>query len=270
MRGAEQFIESIVNSSRIPPGRKRREIVRELRSHIEDFVTAARASGRDETEIEHLIVAHFGDAGQIADCFAWVYRHERRSFQALIFAGSTTLLFISVFAAILTAQTGLAIVFGTPIMKVLASWHTVIEGLDILASVAAYLAVVSLEQRFETYRFQKAAAVATLFAPILIALCALAGLRTSFLVFGLVNGIFCRALQAFITRKVARAGVVALCFPLAGIIMSLLRSPAYQSGIAATCVSWFAMGICYQLMTYLAERLKRGLVTASGGFEPGS
>ena len=78
MRAADQLIDSIVNSSQIPSGKRRGEIQRELRSHIEDFVVAAREAGRDQDEIEKLVLANFGDPGQIAQGFAWVYRHERR------------------------------------------------------------------------------------------------------------------------------------------------------------------------------------------------
>ena len=46
MRAAEELIDQIVNSSQIPSGKRRREIQRELRSHIEDFVVAAREAGR--------------------------------------------------------------------------------------------------------------------------------------------------------------------------------------------------------------------------------
>jgi hypothetical protein len=83
VHGADELIDRIVSSSRIPSGRRRREIQRELRSHIEDFVLAARESGRDQSEIEKLIIAHFGDPDQIAKGFFWVYRHERWRLHAL-------------------------------------------------------------------------------------------------------------------------------------------------------------------------------------------
>jgi len=38
VRSAEELIDSIVNSARIPSGRRRQEIQRELRAHVEDFV----------------------------------------------------------------------------------------------------------------------------------------------------------------------------------------------------------------------------------------
>jgi hypothetical protein len=260
VRAAEELVDTIVNSSRLSSGKRRQEIQRELRSHIEDFVIAARESGRDQSEIEELVIVNFGDPRQIANGFSWVYRHERRRLRALAFTLSTVLLAGSLFGAILAAQTGLAFGFGTPIMKMLASRHTVIEALDILASVAAYLSMISLENLFKTQPFGRAAALLTLIDTILIASCAAAGLHPTFLVFGLVNGIFSRAVQLFVTRKVARVGAVVVCFPLAGLVLALLRSPLSQVALAATCVSWLAMGIGYQFMAHVAARVDAALL----------
>jgi hypothetical protein len=273
VRKAEELIDSIVNSSRIPSGKRRQQIRRELRSHIEDFVIAARESGRDQSEIEKLVIANFGDPDQIANGFSWVYRHERLRLRALAFTLSTVLLASSLFGAILAAQTGLAFGFGTPIMKVLASRHTVIEALDILASVAAYLSMISLGNLFKTQPFRKAAALLALIDTILIASCAAAGLHPAFLIFGLVNGIFSRAVQLFVTRRVARVCAAVVCFPLAGLVLAQLRSPISQVALVATCVSWLAMGIGYQLMAHLAARvdaaLLNGLQQIQGEFPKG-
>ncbi len=175
MRAADELIDCIVNSSQIPSRKRRREIQRELRSHIEDFVVAAREAGRGQDEIERLVLANFGDPGQIAQGFAWVYRHERRRLRAFAFTLSTVLLASCLLAAILAMQAGLAFGFGTPIMNVLASRHTVIEALDILASVAVYLGLTSLENLFESHRFQKAAFLLTVILTILMVSCAAAG-----------------------------------------------------------------------------------------------
>ena len=258
MRAADELIDCIVNSSEIPSG-KRREIQRELRSHIEDFVAAAREAGRGQDEIEKLVLANFGDPGQIAQGFAWVYRHERRRLRAFAFMLSTALLASCLSAAILAMQAGLALSFGMPIMQVLASRHTVIEALDILASVAAYLAVTSLENLFEAHRFQKAAFLLAGIVTVLMVSCAATGLQISFLLFGLVNGVFFRAVQLFVGPKAARVGIVVVCFPLAGLVMALLRSPVSPVALAATCVSWLVMGAGYQLMTHLAARVDAAL-----------
>ena len=159
------------------------------------------------------MLANFGDPGQIAQGFAWVYRHERRRLRAFAFTLSTVLLASSLLAAILAMQAGLAFGFGTPIMKVLASRHTVIEALDILASVAAYLGMISLESLFESHRFQKAAVLLTAILAILMRVVCRGGFaHQPFFFYGLVNGVFFRAVQLFVTRKVARVGIVAGLF----------------------------------------------------------
>lgn len=254
MRAADELIGDIVNSSEIPSG-KRGEIQRELRSHIEDFVVAAREAGHDPDEIEKLVLAHFGDPGQVAQGFAWVYRHERRRLRAFAYMLSTVVLACCLSAAILAAQAGLAFGFGTPVMNVLASRHTVIEILDILASVAAYLGLTSLESMFDSYRFLKAGFLLAAVLAILIVSFAATGLPISFLFFGFVNGIFSRAVQLFVAPKLARFGIVVVCFLLAGLLFSILRSPASHLALAATGASWFVMGAGYQLMTYLAARV---------------
>jgi hypothetical protein len=161
VRAADELIHCIMGSSQIPSVKRRREIQRELRSHIEDFVVAAREAGCGQEEIEKLVLSNFGDPGQIGQGFAWVYRYERRRLRVFAYTLSTVLLASSLLAAILAIQAGLAFSFGTPIMKVIASRHTVIEALDILASVAAYLGLTSLENLFESRQFPKAALLLT-------------------------------------------------------------------------------------------------------------
>ena len=259
MRAADELIDGIVNSSRIPLG-KRREIQRELRSHIEDFIFTAREAGRSQEEIEKLVLAHFGDPAEIAKSFAWVYRRERRRLRAVVYALSTVVLASCLSAVILAMQTGLAFGFGKPIMKVLASRHTTIEVLDILASVAAYLGVISLENVFERHRFPKAVFLLTMINTILIMGCAVMSLRAAFLFFGLVNGVFFRAVQLFVAPKMARAGIVVVCFPLAGLVFALQRSPISQIAWAATCASWVVMGVGYLFMTQVAARVDTALM----------
>ena len=260
MRAAEQLIDGIVNSSRLPAEKRRREIERELRAHIEDFVAAAREAGREPDEIEQLVLANFGDSGQIARGFAWVYRHERRRLRVLAYMLSTLLLASALLAAILAAQAGLAFGFGASIMNVLVSRHTVIEALDIVASVAAYLGVTALESLFETRPFQKAAVLLAAMVSILMVSCSAAGLHAPFLMFGLVNGIFCRAVHLLAAPKLARVGIIVVCFPLVGLVLALLRPPVSQVALGATCVSWLVMGVGYQLMTELAARVDAALL----------
>jgi len=63
-----------------------------------------------------------------------------------------------------------------------------------------------------------------------------------------------------VAPKGARFGTVALCFPLAGLALTLQRLPVSQVAPAAVCASWFVMGAGYQLMTHLAARVDAALL----------
>jgi hypothetical protein len=249
-----------MNSSRIPSAKRRGEIQRELRSHIEDLVRTAREGGLDEDEIEKLILANFGNPCQIAQGFAWVYRHERRRLRAVALTLSIVLLASCLSAALLATQTVLALGLGRPIVKVFASRHTMIETLDILASVAAYMGLISLENLFESHKFQKAAFLLMAIVAVLTVVCGAARLHAAFLVFGLVNGVFLRAVQRFIALKTARAAIVTVCFLLTGFVSALMWSPASHTYPVTSWASWLALGIGYLLMTSIAPRVEAALM----------
>src|SRR5579863_7470443 len=159
MRAADALIDKIVASSGIPSGKRRREAASELRSHVEDLVLFARSAGHADDEIERMVLERFGDPRQMARNFAWVYRRERAVLALTVFTLSTVAVATVIAAAVLAAQAGLAIGFGIPLPRVLASRHTVIEAIDILATVAAYTGFLSLEHLFDRRAFQKTIAL---------------------------------------------------------------------------------------------------------------
>src|SRR5207244_1265227 len=95
--------------------------------------------GCGDDEIQRLVVANFGDPRQIAQQFAWVYRRERAMLHFSVFLISTLVVAILISAAVIATQAGMAIGFGVPVLIVFGSRHTMIEALDILATVAAYV-----------------------------------------------------------------------------------------------------------------------------------
>lgn len=260
MSAAEDLVKGVVSAARIPALQRRREVQRELQSHIEDFVAAAREAGRDPDEIERLVMASFGDPTEIARDFAWVYRHERRRVRALALVLSTVLLAACVSAVVLTAQAALALGFGSPVMKVLASSHTVIEALDILTFVATYLAVTSLENVFETHPFEKAALLLTAILGLLTVSSTVAGFHIPLPVLGLVSGIFFRAVQLYVVPVLARVGIVVIVFPLVGLVLALVRWPGPPTALAATYASWLVLGLGYELVTRVAARVDAALL----------
>jgi hypothetical protein len=257
---AKDLIDGVVNSAQIPALKRRQDIQRELQSHIEDFVAAAREAGRDPDEIERLVLANFGDPNEIAREFAWVYRHERRRIRALALALSTLLLAGCLSLMVLAAQAALAFGFGSPVMSVLASPHTVIEAFDILAFVVTYLGVTSLENVFETRRFQKAALLLTAILALLTVSSTAVGLHIRLPVLGLVSGISFRAVQLYVAPALARVGIVVILFPLAGLILALVRWPGPPAALAATYASWLVLGLGYELVTHFAARVDAALL----------
>jgi hypothetical protein len=260
VRATEYLVGRVVASARIVSGKQRRDIQRELRSHIDDFVEAAINAGHAPDEIEKLVLANFGDPRQIAEGFAWVYRHERRRLQVFAYMLSTVLLAACLSVAVLAIQAGLAFSLGSSVTKVIASRHTVIEALDILVTVAAFLGLTSVETLFARHSFGKAASLlgAIFIVPILS--CAAAGWPVRFLFFGLVNAVFLRAVQRFIPSRIVRAALVLICFSLAGLVLASLLPPMLHVAIGTICASWFAMGAGYLLMSDLAARVDSTLL----------
>jgi hypothetical protein len=256
---AHELINDIVSSSRIPSGKRREEVLRELRSHVEDFVLATHEAGHTDDEIQRLVISSLGDPGQIARGFAWVYRRERAVLHLCVFVLSTLVTASLLSAAIFAMQAGVAIGFGTPAIRVLTSRHTVIEALDILSTVAAYAGFVSLEKLFDDHRFQKALALVTLAFAAAMAVCAATDVHAPFLVFGFVSGVFLRAIQVFLKSRMLRTGIVVTCFALVGLVSLQVRSPGLQSAVAMNLASWLVMGAGYQMMTDLAARVDAAL-----------
>jgi hypothetical protein len=262
MRATEELVQAIASRSRLPSIKSRLDIQRELRTHIEDFVTAARNAGYEEHQIEELLRTHFGEPERIAKQFAWVYRHERRRLFILSSAASTLLMSGCLLMLTLAVQAGCAASLGAPVFKLLVSRHTFIEALDMLACVAIYIALAALESVFERHQFQKAALViATAAAPIIVAGHAL-GLHATFLSYGTVTALFLRASRVLVPHTIARTLFVLACFALAGFGFAWLQPPVSPPETVATCISWLAVGAGYLAMTYAAPRLDIGFLNA--------
>lgn len=258
MRPTDDLVERVLSSSEVPLGKRRREIQRELRSHIEDFVDAAREGGHKEGEIEEMAVASFGDPGEIAQAFAWVYRRERAAASVLVFLLSSLAVTTLMLGAILAVQAGIAVGFGNPVRKVLTSPHTTIEALDILFTVITYTGLVALERLFDRNRSWKALGLLALIFAILTGIRMVIDFRAPFLVFGVVNGAFFRTIQVFVRNGAARTAVVAAAVALLGAIF--LPAMTFRFSYAlATCVSWLVMAAAYRHMADAVARMDAAL-----------
>src|SRR5437868_7200524 len=114
---SERLIHQIMAAARIPCERRRREVLRELHAHMEDFVSAGRQSGRPEEEIERLLLERFGNPSQIARQFAWVYRRERAALCLGAFLFSTVVVSLVISAAAIGMRAGIALGAGAPVRR---------------------------------------------------------------------------------------------------------------------------------------------------------
>jgi hypothetical protein len=73
----QHIIRQVIARSRLPGGRRRREMLRELSAHLEDSAEALRARGYDDCTVERMVELRFGDADALGRAFAVVYRRER-------------------------------------------------------------------------------------------------------------------------------------------------------------------------------------------------
>jgi hypothetical protein len=259
MDGADELIARIVSLSRIPSEKRRQAVVRELSAHIEDFMLAARESEHADDRARTSALASFGDPEQIAREFACVYRRDWTVLRVWAFLLSIVTIASLVSATTLAAQAGIAIGFGVPLAKILASRHTVIQILDIVSTVAAYLGLISLEKLFRRHRLQNAIALLAPTVAVLTALSAAAGAPVRFLVFGFVNAVFFRATQVLIKNRGARFAFTVACFALAGLVSVQLQTGTFTRAIAVNCASWLVMGTGYQLMAKVAARVEAAL-----------
>ena len=255
MHTPDDLIKRVASASRIPFRKRRQEIERELRAHIEDSITAARDAGRCEREIEDMLAATFGDPAQIGEAFAWVYRRERALVRVSVFLLSTVAVTSLMLSAILALQAGIALGFGKPVLKLLASPHTAIEALDILFTVTTYTALVALEELFARNRSLKALAMLAVAFAVVWGICAAVDFRAPFLVFGLVNGAFFRIIEVFVKSGAARTGMVLAAVALLGFVFL----PFHLPYALMACTSWLAMAAAYRQMPGVVARMDAAL-----------
>jgi hypothetical protein len=260
MHSVDELVEKIVSYSQIPSGRRRLEIARELRAHIEDFALIAREAGHSEEEIHRLVLANFGEPREIAQEFARVYRRERAILRVSAFLLSTLVAASFISAAVLALQASMAIGLGVPILRVFGSSHLTLETFYLLSTAAAYVGLISLEKLFHSARLGKAIALLALILTIAGAGLAVANAHPGILIAGSLSGVLLRLIQAALANGVVRVVALMVCFALFGFVSASSQSLVWRPEIVLRLLVWAAIGICCHLMTHLAARMDRALL----------
>src|SRR5579872_240310 len=259
MRTADKLVDQVVNLSQVPRGKRLHEIQRELQGHLEDFIAAARAAGHGDDEIEKMVAANFGDPAQIAGGFAWVYRWERAVARVGLLLLSSAAVTSAMLGAVLALQAGMAIGFGAPFWKLLASPHTRIEALDIASTVMTYTGLVALERLFDRNRAVKALTLLAVAFAVLTAVRVTMNFHAQFLVFGMLNGAFFQTTHVFVKSAAARTGIVAAALAVLGAISLPAMTFRFPYALAATCASWLIMAAAYRQMPDAVTRIDAAL-----------
>src|SRR5262245_60504032 len=146
MNFEERLIEEVLASSGIVSARRRGEVARELRAHLEDAIEEARAAGLCEPDIAQLIARRFGGPEEIARQFADVYRAERRAvyFIAFFILAAAALVAVSAFvgAVLVTVAIGMGHTADLAFSSDYLTW-----GISVLAGLTLGVLGVTLPTR---------------------------------------------------------------------------------------------------------------------------
>lgn len=181
MTAYKSIVSRIVSQARLPGAVRRRDLERELRSHLEDMVAEARSQGMSDAAIPRMLEERFGSVEEIASDFASVYRHERLVRSIFCWAALFVSSLIVVAAVVASIQSAATISAGIS----LASLYAIIqhESIGLTAIVLGYCSPYLGEQLFPA---SPAKAVIPCAALALAILLALAWLRPEHLMLPLV------------------------------------------------------------------------------------
>ncbi len=148
MRHLDRTVSRIVWLARLPGSKRRCEVARELRAHLDDLAAEVRSQGYDDEAAARIVRMRFGEPQQIAAAFASVYAPERwarRILQAtLLFAAST----IAVAVVLSTVQSVAAICTAGSIFSTLRDIYQEIVGFGMIT--AGYYSLYAGERLFPT------------------------------------------------------------------------------------------------------------------------
>ncbi|HYL99933.1 MAG TPA: hypothetical protein VEZ90_13345 [Blastocatellia bacterium] len=155
MSSQDILIRNILDCSGIVGRRARREVERELQSHVEEIVEEARAKGCDDREIERIIRLRMGNPEEIAGGFARVYRPERTILRAVEFVLLGAISISIILASAYVVEVLIAIGMGVPTSGVLSSGHLPTEPAFFGGLAIGYLALYFSVRLFGTHRTVK-------------------------------------------------------------------------------------------------------------------
>jgi uncharacterized protein (UPF0335 family) len=146
----DRIVSQVILLAKLPGNKRRCEVEKELRAHLDDLAEEARSQGYDHEASARIVRTRFGEPEEVAAAFASVYAAERLLkliFQSVILVTVST---VAVVLVIGTLQSIAAIFTATSIMSNLRDIHREVFGFA--AIVAGYCSLYAGERLFPTSR----------------------------------------------------------------------------------------------------------------------
>jgi hypothetical protein len=144
----DRILFRVILLANLPGNKRRREVAKELRAHMDDLAEEARSLGYDGDAAARLVRMRFGEPEEVAAAFASVYRPERLArcvLQSAILVSVSTMAVVIVVGAV---QSIAAICTAASIVSTLRDIHREVFGFA--AITAGYCSLYAGERLFPT------------------------------------------------------------------------------------------------------------------------
>ena len=123
MTHLDRMVSRVILLAKLPGNKRRREVEKELRAHLDDLAEEARSQGYDDEAAARIVRMRFGEPEEVAAAFASVYAPERLAKRILQSAILVTVSTVAVVVVIGTVQLIAAICTATSVLSILRDLH---------------------------------------------------------------------------------------------------------------------------------------------------
>ena len=144
----DSILSRVIFLAKLPGNKRRCEVAKELRAHLDDLAEEARSQGYDEEAAARIVRMRFGEPEEVAAAFASVYAPERLAKRILQSAILVTVSTVAVAVVVGTVQSIAAFWTATSIVSTIRNLHW--EFVGFCAITAGYCSLYAGERLFPT------------------------------------------------------------------------------------------------------------------------
>ncbi len=150
MTQLDHIVSRVIVLAKLPGGKHRGEVAKELRAHLDDLAEEMRSQGYDHEAAARMASMRFGEPDKIAAAFASVYAPERWARRILQSAILLTASILAVVVVISTVQSVAAMCTAQSILSTFRDIHREVFGFAAIA--AGYCSLYAGERFFPASR----------------------------------------------------------------------------------------------------------------------